>query len=53
MSRHELMVHLLQVILNLAIAVGRIADDPTNKARAAQLEQRIDDWLAVESPVVL
>jgi len=47
MTRQELMLHMLGVILNLAIAVERIAEAPADKQRASQLQEKLDQWLAL------
>lgn len=50
MTRQELLIHMLQVVLNLAIAIGRIAETPEDKARAKLLENRLDEWLGLIVP---
>jgi hypothetical protein len=41
------MAHMLQVALQIAISIETIADNEVDKGRARQLQQRLDDWLAV------
>jgi len=53
MTRKELLIHMLGVILNLAIACERIADNPTDKQRSEALQARLDEWLAIINPPVL
>lgn len=47
MTRKELMISLMAIVLNLAIAIERIADNETDKGKARQLQARLDDWLAL------
>jgi len=53
MTRKELLIHMLGVILNLAIACEKIADNSTDKTRALQLQAKLDEWLAIINPPVL
>jgi len=52
MTRHELLIQVLQIILQLAIMAGKFADNPEGKAHGRQVEALIDHWLGEEIPPV-
>jgi len=48
MTRHEMLITVLQMILQLAVIAGRIADNPEGKAHGQQLEEHMDHWISEE-----
>lgn len=50
MTRMQLLRHMLQVMLQFAIAIETIAESDADKSRARLLQQRLDDWLGAIIP---
>jgi len=50
MTRHELLIHLVGIILQMAVAVERVAETQTDKNRALFLQAKLDEWLGAIVP---
>jgi len=50
MTRHEMLISILQMMLQLAIMAGRFAETDEGKQHARQLENALDHFLSDEVP---
>jgi len=50
MTRHEMLIQILQIMLQMSIMAGRFAETEEGKAHARQLENALDHFLSDEVP---
>lgn len=50
MTRHDMLVLSLQILLNMVVVAGRLAEPGDTRAALRAIESRLDELLTVESP---